>query len=130
MFFQKGNEENPAKGLLFGRPLEWVYRAEDLGYVIHRRGSQDTDCTIARGSYNGTSNKLKFCFTRTNIAIQIYACSWYVLNLWNLYGEAEVLEYHFKIAHRVPRQTRTNIVDNLMCFDLPSVKQLIIRRYL
>ena len=34
------------------------------------------------------------------------------------------------MAHGVPKQTRTYLVENLLCCGLPSVKQLVIRRYL
>ena len=33
------------------------------------------------------------------------------------------------MAHGVPRQTRSYLVENFLSFDLPSVKQLIIRRF-
>ena len=33
------------------------------------------------------------------------------------------------MAHSIPRQTRTYLVENLLCCGLPSVKQLLIRRF-
>ena len=66
-------------------------------------------------------------------AIQTYSCSWYGSMLWNLYSESANKCYRswnttVRMAHQLPRQTRTYIVENYLT-ELPSVKQLIIRRY-
>ena len=107
--------------------------------MMHSSGSQDTDCHIARGSYIGTSNEILNLFNfpmpeQKLAAIQTYACAWYGSNLWDLYGDAAQKAFRswkttIKMAHGVPRQTRTYLVENLLCCGLPSVKQLLIRRF-
>ena len=107
--------------------------------MIHCSGSQDTDCNIARGSFIATSNEILNLFSFATpeqklVSIQTYACAWYGSNLWDLYGDAAQKAYRswkttIKMAHGVPRQTRSYLVENFLSFDLPSVKQLIIRRF-
>ena len=106
--------------------------------MIHRSGSQDLDCNTARGTYIGTSNEILNMFSfgspaQKLTAIQTYSCAWYGSMLWNLYSESANKCYRawnttVKMAHKLPRQTRTYIVDHYLS-ELPTVKQLIIRRY-
>ena len=94
---------------------------------------------MARGAYIGTSKEILNLFSfgspeQKLTAVQTYACSWYGSNLWNLYGEAASKSFRAwktttKMAHSVPRQTRTFIVENYLDCGLPSVRQLILRRY-
>ena len=138
MFFHAGREENPAEVTLCGRNLRWVDRADHLGHVIHCSGSQDLDCNIARGVYIGTSNEILNMFTFANAAqkltaVQTYSCAWYGSMLWDLYSNSANKAYRswnttVKMSHNLPRQTRTFIVENYLS-PLPSVKQIIIRRY-
>ena len=67
------------------------------------------------------------------VAVQTYSCAWYGAMLWDLYSTSAYRAYRawnvtIKMAHDLPRQTRTYIVDNYLC-PLPSVRQLILRRY-
>ena len=53
--------------------------------------------------------------------------------MWGLYSESANRAYRawnttIKMAHGLPRQTRTFYVDHYLC-PLPSVRQLILRRY-
>ena len=53
--------------------------------------------------------------------------------LWDLYSEAANKAYRawnvtVKMAHDLPRQTRTFIVENYLC-PLPSARQMILKRY-
>ena len=66
-------------------------------------------------------------------AVQTYSCAWYGSMLWDLYSNSANKAYRswnttVKMSHNLPRQTRTYIVENYLS-PLPSVKQLIIRRY-
>ena len=53
--------------------------------------------------------------------------------LWDLYSESANKAYRawnvtIRMAHDLPRQTRTFIVENYLC-PLPSARQMILRRY-
>ena len=138
MFFHLGREANPAPVKLNDRVLPWVERADHLGHILHCSASQDLDSNTARGAYIGTSNEILNMFSFATpaqklIAVQTYACAWYGAMLWDIYSPSANRAYRawnvtIKMAHDLPRQTRTYIVDNYLC-PLPSVRQLIIRRY-
>ena len=138
MHFHAGREPEPAPVTLCGRVLPWVERADHLGHVIHRSAKQDLDCNAARGSYIGTSNEILNMFAfgsaaQKLYAVQTYSCAWYGAMLWSLYSESADRAYRawnttIKMAHGLPRQTRTFYVDHYLC-PLPSVRQLILRRY-
>ena len=66
-------------------------------------------------------------------AVQTYSCAWYGAMLWDLYSEPANRAYRawnttIKMAHHLPRQTRTYIVQHYLC-PLPTVCQMLIRRY-
>ena len=55
------------------------------------------------------------------------------LCFWDLYSESANRAYRawnttIKMAHELPRQTRTYFVENYLC-PLPSARQMILRRY-
>ena len=125
MHFHAGREPEPAPVTL-------------CGHIIHCSAKQDLDCNAARGTYIGTSNEILNMFefgsaAQKLYAVQTYSFAWYGAMLWNLYSESANRAYRawnttIKMAHGVPRQTRTYLVDNYLC-PLPSVRQIIIRRY-
>ena len=139
IFFHGANQPKPSRVILCGSPLEWVPQADHLGHTLLHSGSQDIDCNIARGSYIGTSNEILNLFKFASpeqklVAIQIYACSWYGSNLWHLKSESALKAFRawnttIKMSHSLPRQTRTYLVDHLLSYSLPSVQQLITRRF-
>ena len=68
-------------------------------------------------------------------AIQTYACALYGSNLWDLYGVAASQMFNcwnisVRDAWGVSRLTRTFIVDHLLSDFLPTIRQLVIRRYI
>ena len=138
MHFHVGREPEPAPVTLCGRVLPWVERADHLGHVITCSAKQDLDCNAARGSYIGTSNEILNMFefgsaAQKLYAVQTYSCAWYGAMLWSLYSESADRAYRawnttIKMAHGLPRQTRTFYVENYLC-PLPSVRQMILRRY-
>ena len=138
MHFRAGREPDPAPVTLCGRVLPWVERADHLGHTISYTGSQDLDCNAARGSYIGTSNEILNMFAfgsaaQKLYAVQTYSCAWYGAMLWSLYSESANRAYRswnttIKMAHGLPRNTKTYVVENYLC-PLPSVRQLILRRY-
>ena len=139
VFFHRGREAKPAPVLLRGRPLLWVDQAAHLGHELHCSGSQDLDCIMARGSYIGTSNEILNMFNFATPeqklkAVQTYACTWYGAMLWNLYSPAAGKAFRswntsVKMAHCLPRQTHTYIVEHYLAGQFSSVRQMIIRRY-
>ena len=124
---------------LCGKPLPWVDRAAHLGHELDISGNQEIDCSITRAQFIGQSNEIlnmfKFAAPEQILtAVQIYCCAWYGSCLWNLYGEAAGKAYRswsatIKMAHNLPRQCRTYIVENYLAGSLPSVRQMIIRRF-
>ena len=140
LFFHQGKENNPADVWLCGKPLPWVNKASHLGHELDNSGNQEIDCSIARAQFIGQSNEILNMFefaepNQTLNAVQIYCCAWYGSCLWNLYGENAGKAYRswsatIKMAHNLPRQCRTFIVENYLAGSLPSVRQIIIRRFI
>ena len=139
VFFRQGREDTPVKVRLCGQPLPWVDTATHLGHELHYSGKQDFDCAITRAQFIGQSNEILNMFEFANpcqilTAVQTYACAWYGSCLWDLYGDAAGKAFRswsttVKMAYGLPRQCRTYIVDHLLSGTLPTVRQMIIRRY-
>ena len=120
--------------------MSWVPRAAHLGHELDISGSQEIDCSITRAQFIGQSNEILNMFkfaepTQVLTAVQIYCCAWYGSCLWNLYGEAAGKAYRswsatIKMAYDLPRQCRSFIVDHYLAGSLPSVRQIIIRRFI
>ena len=67
-------------------------------------------------------------------AIQTYCCSWYGSMLWEMYSDTAEKAFRswnttVKLAHGLPRHTRTFITEHYLSGSLPSVRQMILRRY-
>ena len=115
-------------------------RATHLGHELDVTGNQEIDCSIARAQYIGQSNEILNMFEFAEPiqilnATQIYCCAWYGSNLWNLYGKAAGKAFRswsatIKMSHNLPRQCRTFIVDHYLSGSLPSVRQIILRRFI
>ena len=139
IFFHKGREEEPKKVVLCGKPLPWVPQAAHLGHMLHQSGSQELCCSMARASYIGNSNEILNMFefaTPAQIltAVQTYSCALYGSNLWDLYGTAACKLYRSwfttcKLANNLPPQCHTYIVEHYLSGPLPSLKQIVIKRY-
>ena len=133
------NEEHPAPILLNGRTLPWVDRAAHLGHELHESGNQEVDCNMRRGAYIGETIELLNIFKSAHplqklAAVQTYACSFYGSNLFDLYGQAanklyKAWQVTVRDAWGVSRQTRTYIVDHLLCGHFPQIRQLMLRKY-
>ena len=92
VYFPVGRERRPAQLSLCGRLLPWVDQAAHLGHEIHKSGSPDVDCNMARGRYIGTSSEVLAMFDFATpeqklTAIQTYCCSWYGSMLWEFYSD-------------------------------------------
>ena len=67
-------------------------------------------------------------------SVQTYSCALYGSVLWDLYGPGACKLYRSwsstcKLAYNLPPQCRTYIVDHYLAGPLPSLKQVLIRRY-
>ena len=67
-------------------------------------------------------------------AIQTYCCSWYGSMLWDMYSDTAEQAFRswnttVKLAHGLPRHTRSFITEHYLSGSLPSVRQMILRRY-
>ena len=139
VYFPVGRERRPAQLSLCGRLLPWVDQAAHLGHEIHKSGSPELDCNMARGRYIGTSSEVLAMFDFATpeqklTAIQTYCCSWYGSMLWEFYSDTAEKAFRawsttVKIAHQLPRHTRTFIMEHYLSGSLPSVRQMILRRY-
>ena len=95
--------------------------------------------TKSRGHYIGTSSEVLAIFDFTSpeqklTAIQTYCCSSYGSMLWDFYSDTAEKTFRswsttVKIAHNLPRHTRTYIMEHYLSGSLPSVRQMILRRY-
>ena len=112
---------------------------EHLGHTVNYTGTQEQDCSIARASFIGQSNEILNMFQFASpqqklTAVQLYCCAWYGSMLWDLYGPAAEKVFRTwnttcKIANNVDRKTHTYFVDHYFSGQLPSVRQLIVKRY-
>ena len=94
---------------------------------------------MARAAYIGNSNEILNMFefatpAQVLSAVQTYSCALYGSVLWDLYGTAASKLYRSwnstcKIAYELPPQCHTYIVDHYLSGPLPSLRQLLIKRY-
>ena len=137
--FNKSQDDKPAPVKLCGRPLPWWDKVEHLGHWVNYTGTQEQDCNTARASFIGQSNEILNMFEFASpqqklAAVQLYCCAWYGSTLWDLYGPAAEKVYRTwsttcKIAHGVDRKTHTYFVQHYFSGQFPSVRQIIVKRY-
>ena len=87
----KGKQPDVEPILLNGDPLPWVQEVKHLGNTLQADNSMKTDCILKRGRFIGKVNSLlqEFHFVDSSVFVnllKIYASSFYVSNLWNLYS--------------------------------------------
>ena len=107
--------------------------------MLHQSGSQELCCSMARASYIGSSNEILNMFefatpAQVLSAVQTYSCALYGSNLWDLYGTAAGKLYRSwnttcKMAHGLPPQCHTYIVEYYLSGPLPSLRQILLKRY-
>ena len=139
IFFHQHQEQEPKKVWLCGKPLPWVPQGAHLGHMLHESGNQELCCSMARAAYIGNSSEIINMFEFATPAqiltsVQIYSFALYGSVLWDLYGPAACKLYRSwsstcKLAYTLPPQCRTYFVDHYLAGPLPSLKQVLIRRY-
>ena len=131
---KKGNvvsDQAPVNLVLNGKNLPWVSSATHLGHEIHQACNMDQDVKIKRAIFIERSVEIRETFSfalpeQVLSAVQIYALHLYGGMLWD-FDSAKTGEFCrawrtcVKLVHRVPRSTRTFIVDHYLAANFDPV---------
>jgi hypothetical protein len=108
---------------LNGQLLKWCKKVKHLGHILTCCLSCDSDIACKKGSFISCVNSIQaeFPFAHPSIKVkllQIYGCSFYGSNLWDLYhSSADHLFKTWNIALRklygLPYQSHTRFLDSI-----------------
>jgi hypothetical protein len=117
------NEAFCPKIFLNGQLLSWCKKVKHLGHMLSCCLSSESDIACKKGSFISCVNNIQaeFPFAHPSIKVkllQIYGCSFYGSNLWDLYhSSADHLFKTWNIALRrlygLPYQSHTRFLDNI-----------------
>ena len=110
----------PVKLQLNGRNLPWVPTATHLGHEIHQSCSMDQDVKVKRAMFIESSVEIRETFNfalpeQILKAVKTYSLHLYGGMLWDFSSDStgqfcRAWNTCVKLAHRVPRSTKTFIV--------------------
>ena len=124
---------------LCGRALPWVASATHLGHELHESGTMDHDAVVKRAKFIDDSVEVRTMFSWASPpeilkALKTYCSSFYGCMLWDLAGEKAAQVYNswntaVKLTWNCPRQTKTFLVQQVLCNDMFSARTDILARY-
>ena len=133
------NLSKPVPLTLCGQKLPWVSTATHLGHELHESGSMEHDAEIKKAMFINQSVEIRetFNFASPNeviLALKVYCTSFYGCMLWDLGGEKASQVFNawktaIKLTWRVPRATRTFLLQNTSVPGLTSARCDILARY-
>ena len=133
------NVQYPDPLRLFGADLPWVVSAEHLGHTLHQDCTMDLDAKIKRARFIEKTCELRDTFEFAHPeqimkAAQIYASDAYGAMLYDLSSSAtesffKSWKTFVKLAWKVPRNTYTYLVDNLLATNFSSLQKQVMSRY-
>ena len=143
MVFMCGKQSSLAKPVpltLCGKELPWVSSALHLGHHLHEDGSMTHDIEIKRAEYIGKTVELREMLHFASPADVLVAtsvfCSDYYGSLagWDLDSDKVRMFYnawstHVKLTWKVPRQTKTYLLQNVLSPGLTSARSEILARF-
>ena len=125
--------------MLDGEELPWVERVEHLGHTIQESLSMEGDAQRARACFMARASDVRdnlfFAHPQQKVqAIQLYCSDAYGSMLWEYdrqYSESFFKAWNIqaRLAWRVPLQTHTNIVENILCVGFQSMRQQVFSRF-
>ena len=131
----------PVNLQLSGKNLPWVASATHLGHELHQSCSMNNeyDCKIKRAQFieNSVETRETFAFAYPEQilkATHMYCLHLYGGMLWNFCSDetgqfCRSWNTSVKLAHNVPRGTKTFIVDNFLAVNFLPVIQEMYARY-
>ena len=129
----------PASLTLCGRDLPWVSTATHLGHELHESGTMDHDAVVKRATFIKQSVEIRETFGFASpveilTALKVYCSSFYGSMLWDLSGDKAGHVFNawttaVKLAWRVPRGTRSYLVQQVLAPGLSSARADILARY-
>ena len=135
----KHNLSKPAPLELCGRVLPYVTQADHLGNTLTDKGDMEQDAVIKRAKFIRSSvetrEMFKFAAPAEVIkALKIHNSSFYGSNLWDLGSDKAKNVYTawntaVKLAWGCPQQTRTYILQQMLCCGFSSARVDILSRY-
>ena len=139
MVGNKRNLSKPAPLTLCGRELPYVKQADHLGNMLTEEGNMDHDAEIKRAKFINSAVEIGEVFkaaapSEVVKAMKVYSSSFYGSNLWDLGGDKAGKVFNawstsVKLAWGLPQQTRTYILQQVLCCGFSSAKVDIISRY-
>ena len=135
----KKNLPKPVPLTLCGQELPWVSSATHLGHELHESGSMEYDAEIKKSIFINQSVEIRetFYFASPNeviSALKVYCSSFYGCMQWNLGGAKALQVFNawntaVRLIWRVPRATRTFLLQNVLVPGLTSARSDILSRY-
>ena len=132
-----GKTKNLAKPdplTLCGRELPWVSSATHLGHELHESGTMEHDSLVKRAQFITNSVEVRNMFEFASpvevlLALKVYCSSFYGCMLWELGGVFNAWTTAVKLTWKVPRATRSYLVQHVLNSGLTSARVDILTRY-
>ena len=140
IIFHKGNLDtnNIAPVILNGLPLPYVNSVVHLGNTLEVNNSMTKDCNIKRAKFISKVHSLnqEFYFAHPNTVIElynIYTCSFYGSNLWELYSDNVNKLYSswntaVKVLFKLPYSTHRYFIEPIS--EINHVKTMLCSRFI
>ena len=132
------NVNNVCPIILNGVPLPYVDDFKHLGHVFQSDNSMSKDCSIKRAKFISIVHSLnqEFHFSEPTLVVKlynIYACSFYGSNLWDLYCDnTNKISTSWNVAVRIlfdlPRQTHRYFIEPVS--ESLHVKTMLCSRFI
>ena len=132
-------ESVPVNLQLYGKNLPWVPSATHLGHELHQSCSMDYDCKIKRAQFidNSVETRETFAFAYPDQilkAVHMYSLHCYGGMLWDFTSDqtgqfCRAWNTCVKLSHRVPRGTKTFLVENFLAANFDPVVIELFARY-